>query len=62
MSRPVLTARKAADYCGLSYGHFRNLLSAGEGPAKLKQGRLNGFYESDLDEWNAKRWIRQDAA
>lgn len=50
-SGPVLTTRAAALYAGLKYQTLRNLLAAGEGPRKFKQGRLNAFYPVDLDAW-----------
>lgn len=52
---PVLTTRDAAKYSGLAYQTFRNLLAAGEGPKKFKQGALNVFYPVDLDAWLATR-------
>lgn len=55
MSTPVLTSKQAASYCGMALQTFYNLLSAGEGPKRYKQGARNAFYESDLDEWNRSR-------
>lgn len=52
---PVLTTRDAAKYSGLAYQTFRNLLAAGEGPKRFKQGSLNVFYPVDLDAWLATR-------
>lgn len=54
-SGPVLTTRTAATYAGLAYQTFRNLLAAGEGPRRFKQGRLNVFYPVDLDAWMRER-------
>lgn len=45
----VLNTRSAAEFCGMAHQTFRNLLAAGEGPKVFKQGRLNAFYEVDLD-------------
>lgn len=52
---PVLTTRDAAKYSGLAYQTFRNLLAAGDGPKRFKQGALNVFYPVDLDAWLATR-------
>lgn len=52
---PVLTTRDAAKYSGLAYQTFRNLLAAGDGPKRFKQGALNVFYPVDLDAWLAGR-------
>lgn len=52
---PVLTTRDAAKYSGLAYQTFRNLLAAGDGPKRFKQGSLNVFYSVDLDAWLATR-------
>lgn len=57
---PVLTSRRAAEYCGLAYKTFRNLLSLGVGPKGFKQGRLNAFYPVDLDAWLATRLTDPD--
>jgi predicted DNA-binding transcriptional regulator AlpA len=51
----VLTTRGAADYCGLAFQTFRNLLAAGLGPRRYKQGRLNAFLRADLDDWLTRR-------
>jgi predicted DNA-binding transcriptional regulator AlpA len=51
----VHTTRSAASYSGLAYQTFRNLLAAGEGPKRFKQGALNVFYSVDLDAWLATR-------
>lgn len=48
---PVLTTRRAAEYCGLAHQTLRNLLALGEGPRAFKHGRLNAFYPVDLDAW-----------
>lgn len=48
---PVLTTRRAAEYSGLAYQTFRNLLAEKRGPKVFKQGRLNVFYPVDLDAW-----------
>lgn len=52
---PVLTTRRAAEYCGVAHQTLRNLLAAGAGPRVFKQGRLNVFYPVDLDAWLADR-------
>lgn len=57
MTGPVFRAKAAAEYCGLSYGHFRTLLCQGQGPKGYKHGRLNVFYAADLDEWLSTRLI-----
>lgn len=57
MNGPVLRARDAAVYCGISYGTFRNLLHQGFGPHGYKHGSLNVFYPSDLDEWLRARLV-----
>lgn len=57
MSSPVRTTKRAAEYCGISAQTLYNLISRGEGPKHFKQGRLNAFYESDLDEWNKARLV-----
>lgn len=54
---PVLTTRRAAEYCGLAHQTLRNLLAAGEGPKAFKQGRLNAFYPVDLDAWLKTRLV-----
>ena len=54
---PVLTTRRAAEYCGLAHQTLRNLLAAGQGPKVFKQGRLNVFYPVDLDAWMKTRVI-----
>ncbi|WP_025104320.1 helix-turn-helix domain-containing protein [Microbacterium paraoxydans] len=59
---PVLTTREAARYCGLAYQTLRNLLAAGDGPKKFKQGALNVFYSVDLDAWLATRITDPDEA
>lgn len=59
---PVLTTRDAAKYSGLAYQTFRNLLAAGEGPKRFKQGALNVFYPIDLDDWLATRVTDPEAA
>lgn len=52
---PVLTTRRAAEYCGLAHQTFRNLLAQGAGPTAFKHGRLNAFYPVDLDAWLVSR-------
>lgn len=54
---PVLTTRRAAEYCGLAHQTLRNLLAQGEGPKAFKQGRLNAFYPVDLDAWLKTRIV-----
>lgn len=55
----VLNTRQAAAYCGLAGAQsLYNLISEGEGPVYFKHGRLNAFYESDLDDWNRARLVR----
>lgn len=52
----VLTTEQAAAYCGLASAQsLYNLISQGRGPVYFKHGRLNAFYESDLDIWNLER-------
>ena len=46
---PVLTTRRAAEYCGIAHRTLRNLLALNRGPKSFKQGRLNVFYPADLD-------------
>lgn len=55
MPGPVLRTEQAAAYCGIAAQTLYNLVSAGEGPRKYKQGRLNVFYAEDLDEWLTTR-------
>lgn len=52
---PVLTTKRAAEYCGIAVQTLYNLISLGEGPKACKQGRLNAFYPVDLDAWLATR-------
>ena len=52
---PVLTTKRAAEYCGIAEQTLRNLLHEGHGPARYKQGRKNAFYPADLDEWLSSR-------
>lgn len=52
---PVLTTRRAAEYCGIAVQTLYNLISEGAGPKTFKQGRLNAFYASDLDAWLSTR-------
>ncbi|RKE60432.1 helix-turn-helix domain-containing protein [Microbacterium sp. AG238] len=54
---PVLSTRRAAEYCGIAHQTLRNLLAAGRGPKMFKQGRLNVFYPVDLDAWMTTRVI-----
>ncbi len=56
-SGPVLTTRRAAEYCGLAHQTFRNLLASKQGPKAFKQGRLNAFYPVDLDAWLQTRLV-----
>ena len=58
MSNPILTSEQAAAYCGIAVQTLYNTLSNGDGPKCHKRGRLNAFYESDLDDWNALRLAR----
>ncbi|PJJ62181.1 helix-turn-helix domain-containing protein [Compostimonas suwonensis] len=58
---PILTTRRAAEYCGLAEQTLRNLLHERRGPKAYKQGRLNAFYADDLDEWLATRISDPDA-
>lgn len=52
----VLTTEQAAAYCGLASAQsLYNLISQGRGPVYFKHGRLNAFYEADLDIWTRKR-------
>ena len=53
----VLNTRSAAEFSGMAYQTFRNLLAAGNGPKVFKQGRLNAFYEVDLDAWLKSRVV-----
>lgn len=57
MSAPILTSKQAAEYCGISVQTLYNRISEGEGPKRFKHGRVNAFYESDLDEWNKSRLV-----
>jgi excisionase family DNA binding protein len=54
---PVLTVKRAAEYCGLKTQTLYNLKSKGEGPAAYKQGRLTVYYPADLDAWLTKRLV-----
>lgn len=54
---PVLTTKRAAEYCGIATQTLYNLMTAGVGPKSFKQGRLNVFYPSDLDSWLQTRII-----
>lgn len=56
---PVLTTARAAEYVGLKPQTLRRLKSEGCGPVSYKQGRLNAYYPTDLDEWLADR-LRPD--
>lgn len=51
----VYTTKGAAEYCGLAEQTLRNLLHVGQGPKAYKQGRLNAFFEADLDAWIESR-------
>lgn len=57
MSGRLYTTKDAAGYCGMAVQTFYNHLSAGTGPKHHKDGRLNKFYEVDLDEWNRARLV-----
>lgn len=57
---PVLRMRKAAEYCGISYGHLMNLRSRGEGPVGYHHGSLVVFYPDDLDAWLNSRLTREE--
>lgn len=59
---PVLTTRRAAEYTGVAYQTFRNLLAEKRGPKVFKQGRLNVFYPVDLDAWIKTRITDPDVA
>lgn len=59
---PVLTTRAAAAYCGIAMQTLYNELSMGTGPKAFKQGRLNAFYPSDLDDWLKGRIVDPAAA
>lgn len=59
---PVLTTKRAAEYCGIAVQTLYNHLSQGTGPKQLKQGRLNVFYPSDLDRWLESRITDPDAS
>jgi excisionase family DNA binding protein len=55
MTGRVLTSKTAAEYCGVAVQTLYNLISQGLGPKHYKHGRLNAFYEADLDDWNRAR-------
>ena len=57
MVGPVLTVKRAAEYCGLSTQTLYNLKNKGEGPKAYKQGRLTVYYPADLDAWLTARLI-----
>jgi predicted DNA-binding transcriptional regulator AlpA len=59
---PVLTTKHAAAYCGIAVQTLYNELSAGTGPNAHKQGRLNAFYEVDLDAWLETRVTPRETA
>ncbi|MCD2170370.1 helix-turn-helix domain-containing protein [Microbacterium sp. JC 701] len=61
-SGPVLTTKGAAAYCGIAVQTLYNELSAGTGPTSHKQGRLNAFYEADLDAWLKTRITEREMA
>lgn len=57
---PVLTTARAAEYCGIAKQTLYNLISEGKRPGVdfpryFKQGRLNVFYASDLEEFMSNR-------
>jgi predicted DNA-binding transcriptional regulator AlpA len=54
---PVLTTRRAAEYCGIATQTLRNKLAEKQGPRMFKQGRLNVFYPVDLDAWMETRVV-----
>lgn len=45
----VLSAARAAEYCGLAVGTLYNLASRREGPVTHKHGRKTVYYPVDLD-------------
>ncbi len=45
----VLSATRAAEYCGLAVGTLYNLASRNEGPVAHKHGRKTVYYPVDLD-------------
>lgn len=47
----VLGTREAAAYCGIAPQTLRNLLAAGCGPRRFKQGGRNAFRRPDLEIW-----------
>lgn len=46
----------AAEYCGIAPQTLRNLLHDEEFPEPHKFGRLNGWFQDQLDPWIAKSW------
>ncbi|WP_336642286.1 helix-turn-helix transcriptional regulator [Microbacterium sp. MMO-56] len=58
---PVLSAKRAAEYCGISVKTLYNLLSlrhagdADAAPKPYKHGQLTVFYSADLDAWLSGR-------
>ncbi|TDL43866.1 helix-turn-helix domain-containing protein [Microbacterium oleivorans] len=64
---PVLTTKRAAEYCGMATQTLYNSISTGteagvDFPVFFKQGRLNVFYPVDLDAWIAGRLTLAGAA
>lgn len=64
---PVLTTKRAAEYCGVATQTLYNCISTGtevgvDFPRFFKQGRLNVFYPVDLDAWIAGRLTLAGAA
>lgn len=45
----IFNTKAAAEYCGIAVKTLRNRLSAGEFPEPHKQGRLNGWFQDELD-------------
>lgn len=52
----VFNTRAAAEYCGIAVKTLRNKLTAGEFPEPHKQGRLNGWFQDELDAYNASQF------
>jgi hypothetical protein len=52
--RTWLNFAKAAQYCGLDAGYFRNQIKEGRGPSYIKPSERRAFFtKPDLDRWIA---------
>ncbi|MFB7843594.1 helix-turn-helix transcriptional regulator [Microbacterium sp. NPDC056052] len=45
----VFNTKAAAEYCGIAQQTVRNKLVMGEFPEPHKQGRINGWFQDELD-------------